>query len=289
MGGSGIGPQIPPEIAAKLGIKGADHASGSPSDDESHTILPKSSKDGAIGPTMPPATINVSQPPSTNANSSSDDDDDATATIGPSAALAGCTDLQALNQTLNSIEARVTKRHSDQNPDTQAKRPDWMLVPPDSETRKTGLFDDSWTRTPGKDAAGSDSSKLTSTDRSKRRKKQEEEPIEETPDMRRRRLESEKKARWVDEYNKRVRPKSLLEMHVEAKHGKSKASKREKRSHRERHGDTDDASGDEWKRHRFDRNRDLGNAPRRSDSKKQREILNTIGFLSDKYAPGKGG
>ncbi|KAJ1781897.1 hypothetical protein LPJ59_006949 [Coemansia sp. RSA 2399] len=100
--------------------------------------------------------------------------------------------------------------------------------------------------------------------------------------MRRRRLEREDKARWVSEYNKQVRPKSLLEMHMEAKRSsKSKASKKEK------HREHNDESDDEWKRHRFDRTRDLGSAPRRADAKRQREILNTMGFLADKYAPGK--
>ncbi|KAJ2857917.1 hypothetical protein GGI22_003409 [Coemansia erecta] len=279
MGGSDIGPQIPPEIAARLGIKRANRASGSSSDEED----PATTKNGGgtIGPTMPPNVSNMNNLPIDDNCSSSDDDDDDAAAIGPSAALAGCTGAQALNQTLDSIEERAHNHDGDQDSaDANSKRPDWMLVPPDSETSKTGLFDESWTRTPGKDTARDTDHKSA---KRRKKKKHDEEPVEETPDMRRRRLESEDKAQWVREYNKQVRPKSLLEMHMEAKRsGKSKTSKKEKR-----HGHNDE-SDDQWKRHRFDRTRDLGSAPRRADAKRQREILNTMGFLADKYAPEKG-
>ncbi|KAJ2654753.1 hypothetical protein IWW48_005922 [Coemansia sp. RSA 1200] len=298
MGGSGIGPQIPPEIAARLGIKNAEHANSSSSDEERGPETIKRSS-GVIGPAMPPvATSHFSSD-----DSCSDDDSEA---IGPSTALSGYTDAQALNQTIDAIEERAHKRQSDTDDakavDTHAQRPDWMLVPPDSETRRTGLFDKSWTRIPGKDtdptreSEEADNSPEMRTKKSKK-KKNKEDPIEETPDMRRRRVESEDKARWVDEYNKRVRPKSLLEMHVEARRGKSKSSKEEKRGQRKRHGnagqakkdDNDDGDDDGWKRRRFDRDRDLASAPRHTSTKAQREILNTMGFLSDKYAPGKGG
>ncbi|KAJ2551929.1 hypothetical protein EV175_003505 [Coemansia sp. RSA 1933] len=275
MGGSGIGPQIPPEIAARLGIKGASNASNLSSDEESPAV----SKSNTIGPTMPPTAITVDQSPADD-DSNSDNDDDDSAAIGPSVALAGCTGAQALNQTLDSIEARASSRDADKAAqDTGTKRPDWMLVPPDSETRKTGLFDESWTRTPGQTAA----SGAADQNQSKRRKKktEDEDPVEETPDMRRRRLESEDKARWVDEYNKQVRPKSLLEMHRETKRSKEKTLKKAKR----RDGDDSD---DGWQRHRFDRSRDLSSAPRPADAKRQRELLNTMGFLADKYTRGKG-
>ncbi|KAJ2516279.1 hypothetical protein GGI11_003501 [Coemansia sp. RSA 2049] len=297
MGGSGIGPQIPPEIAARLGITNAEHANSSSSDEERGPETIKRSS-GVIGPAMPPVATN--QSPSDDSCS----DDDSVA-IGPSVALSGYTDAQALNQTIDAIEERAHKRQSAPDDakaaDTLTQRPDWMLVPPDSETQRTGLFDKSWTRVPGKDTdptrepEEADNSSETRAKKSKKKKNKEEEPIEETPDMRRRRVESEDKARWVDEYNKRVRPKSLLEMHVESKRGKSGDSKEEKRGHRKRHGNAaqaekdDNGDDDGWKRRRFDRDRDLASAPRHKSTKAQREILNTMGFLSDKYAPGKGG
>ncbi|KAJ1988620.1 hypothetical protein GGI25_004941 [Coemansia spiralis] len=204
----GIGPQLPPDIAAKLGI--ASSRPDSESENESPVIgptMPETQPDSesrVIGPTMP------------GVQSDSEDD-----MVGPSVALAGCTQAQALEQTLDTMNSRKPSIPT-------SKREEWMLVPP-SENNKRKIFDKSWTETPAEKKA---------RDKKKQKKKTEaaKEPKE------------DETTRWVDEYNRVQRPKSLLEMHME---GQTKRNKRKK------------------------------------SDRKQKEVLNTMDFLSDKYAPGK--
>ncbi|KAJ2033990.1 hypothetical protein GGI08_009022 [Coemansia sp. S2] len=177
-----------------------------------------------------------------------------------------------------------------------------MLVPPSAESSKAmggrgnggrsvvaaPLFDKSWTETPEEKRLQKEKEK------SKRRKPVVEE--EETPGMRRKREEDAEKSKWVDEFNRSQRPKSLMEMHLESKNkekekksGRSDKSRRRERSPSSRRTDrhSDDDEDDEWKSQRFDRSRDLSSG--KVNSRRQREMLNTMGYLSDKYAPSKGG
>ncbi|KAJ2722854.1 hypothetical protein GGI07_003041 [Coemansia sp. Benny D115] len=244
----------------------------------------------------------------------SDDDD----LIGPSAALSGYSEADAKNQTLSTVTERLQRQENNQNnqADDTAKREEWMLVPPSAESSKqikgrkgaaAPLFDKSWTETPEekRERKNKERNKGKGESSSKHGDKVEEE----TPSMRRKRKEDEDKARWVNEYNRQQRPKSLLEMHLESKSDKKrrgrehrdrdrrdrresrddkKSDKRKRRSDDEDdYGHSGDAEGDEWKRQRFDRSRDLNSG--KIDGRRQREMLNSMAFLSDKYAPGKGG
>ncbi|KAJ2780625.1 hypothetical protein GGI15_003475 [Coemansia interrupta] len=271
----GIGPQLPPEIAAKLGIatrtsesdsddargaagRSADSGSESEPDVIGPTMPPQttapskpsqgpssSSEDAQIGPSMPPPGVlsNARDTDQPDDASSSEDDD----TIGPSASLAGYTASAVADQTLSSINDRLKAQEPDALP-KPAQRSSWMLVPPTSETRgkrasAAPLFDESWTETP---------EQRRERERSGRKKKRKagdaEEVEEETPMMRRKREEDEGKARWVEEYNREQRPKSLMEMHQEGQRKKQKKAKG-------RHGD----------------------------------VVEAISGLKDRYAPGKGG
>ncbi|KAJ1839717.1 hypothetical protein LPJ73_006662 [Coemansia sp. RSA 2703] len=281
----GIGPQIPPEIAAKLGIatrttesssddtKSTDGRSpdaGSESESESDIIGPtmppqtaslstskndgSSSEDEQIGPTLPPGfQLNDRNHGNADDASSSSEDEDA---VGPSVSLAGYTASSAANQTLAAINERLKAQEPGAEPKA-AQRSDWMLVPPSAETRKGGgkgngtaapLFDESWTETPEQRR------ERERLGKKKRKAEEEKEVEEETPMMRKKREEDEGKARWVEEYNREQRPKSLMEMHLE---GQRKKQKKEKG----RHG------GQRLK----------GN------------VVEAISGLKDRYAPGKGG
>ncbi|KAJ2909281.1 hypothetical protein GGI21_002039 [Coemansia aciculifera] len=311
MAGGGIGPQLPPEVAAMLGISANRHQQDS-SDEASD------SEAQAIGPAMPPPGALLTNPPAAdmttpdritsndNEDESNDDDDDL---VGPSAALAGYSKEQALRQTIDMLEARTRKDSDDdtygEGGNSKEKREEWMLVPPSAESTKAikgsrggggpsgrnvnaaPLFDKSWTETPEEKRQRKDKEKTT--------KQSELLPIEEeTPDMRRKREENEEKSKWVDEFNRTQRPKSLMEMHLESKSkGKRDRSDKSRRRDRERSPPSRRANNceqdddDDWKKQRFDRSRDLSAG--KVDSKRQREMLNTMGFLSDKYAPSKGG
>ncbi|KAJ2009755.1 hypothetical protein GGI04_000167 [Coemansia thaxteri] len=305
----GIGPQIPPEVAAMLGISvGQQSGDSSPAD-------PTDVATEVIGPAMPPPGVlpsrqlNRSPSPSNATDAESDDD-----LVGPSVSLASYTAEQALRQKIDLVEARASRSGETEGTgsDTDGKREEWMLVPPSAESSKTvrgsrggggpqgrniataPLFDKSWTETPEE--------KRQRKDKERNSTRREAPVEEETPDMRRKREENDEKSKWVDEFNRSQRPKSLLELHLESKN-KDKRDRRDKGRRRDRerspssrqgnrhgaHGDNSDGDGedDEWKRERFDRSRDLSSG--KVDSRRQREMLNTMGFLSDKYAPGKGG
>ncbi|KAI8322696.1 hypothetical protein GQ54DRAFT_287474 [Martensiomyces pterosporus] len=312
---NGIGPQIPPELAAKLGIK--VQASNDQVEEEKGEDTSEPERD-TIGPAMPPPSVlqklqtqpaTAPKPEGNQTNSDSDSDDDL---VGPSIAMAGYSEVQALRQTIDLVEARIHNseeaKTAGTTDDGKEKREEWMLVPPSAESRGTvrgskpgskgsaaaaPLFDKSWTETPAERRARKEKQKEQSSS-SRRRRRVDEQPEEETPDMRRRREENEGKAKWIEEYNRVQRPKSLLEMHLESKQrgkGKDREGRRRHGSSKrddDRHGDSDGGDSDgEWKRQRFDRSRDLSSG--KIDARRQRELLNDMGFLSDKYAPSKGG
>ncbi|KAJ1950281.1 hypothetical protein FBU59_000754 [Linderina macrospora] len=284
----GIGPQIPPEVAARLGIsvKGDKDTTDAPTaigptlppSQTQSTASKEDSENRAIGPTMP-------------ATSSAKEDDDATPSdseddaIGPSLDMAGCTEDQARQQTLDLVEARTTKNESTDPNSSEDKRGSWMLVPPsrqsnnpDAKEPSVPMFDESWTETPAERRA-----------KKEKKAKQKLEPEEETPDMKRKRKEEEDQAKWIEEFNKANRPKSLLEMHLEAKQGK----KSKKHKPGDKAGKDEGDEEDQWKRRRFDRDRDLstsgGASSSRDVTRRQRELLSSMGsYLNDKYTSGKG-
>ncbi|KAJ1834773.1 hypothetical protein LPJ63_001658 [Coemansia sp. RSA 2711] len=255
---SGIGPQIPPEIAAKLGIR---TGGSEPAEERSQ-----------IGPTMPPAAT-ASSPKDVENNEDSDSGDDSDA-IGPSVSLAGYSAEQAQQQTLGKLDAQMERSQPDKSADTNG-RGEWMLVPPSAKTAKqakdAALFDESWTLTP--EQRREKREKEREKEREKRRQKQQ------APGVQNQQQDAEQ-AQWVDDYNRALRPKSLMEMHAESK--KKKKDKKGKRAH----GDGED---DDWKRQRFDRDRDLASTKRKGDGRQKAAVMDAIGALADKYAPGKGG
>ncbi|KAJ2407658.1 hypothetical protein GGI10_004969 [Coemansia sp. RSA 2530] len=284
----GIGPQLPPEIAAKLGIPVNRQSNDGDSSSDAKAIGPAMPPPGVLPAKLPPSNTNLGR----EGDEESEDDD----IVGPSAALAGYSKDQALRQTIDMIEARTHKDEEDSTSNSAEKREEWMLVPPSAESSKAmggrgnggrsvvaaPLFDKSWTETPEE--------KRQNREKPKRR----EPALEETPDMRRKREESAEKSRWVEEYNRSERPKSLMEMHLESKskekemkRGRSDKSRARERSPPSRRAGKHSDDDDEWKSQRFDRSRDLSTG--KVDSRRQRELLNTMGFLSDKYAPSKGG
>ncbi|KAJ2698981.1 hypothetical protein FB645_005470 [Coemansia sp. IMI 203386] len=262
----GIGPQIPADIAAKLGIKTGD-GSREASEEAKDARAASGSEDECIGPAMPPpGVLNPRAEPEAHV-SDSDSDSDA---IGPSVDLAGYSDADAHLQTLTSINRRL-----DQSPKStdlnSSQRESWMLVPPTAKASKPGaapLFDESWTETPAE-------KRQRREKEARKRGKNKEEKEEETLAGRKRRKEDEEKAKWVHDYNREQRPKSLLEMHVEKKSGRKRG--------RDKKGEKDD----KWKKQRFDRDRDL--AVGRTDSRRRRELLDSVGSLADKYGHSKDG
>ncbi|KAJ1950824.1 hypothetical protein EC988_004239 [Linderina pennispora] len=105
--------------------------------------------------------------------------------------------------------------------------------------------------------------------------------------MKRRRKEAEDQAKWIEEFNRTNRPKSLLEMHLEAKQGKKSKKSKSGKAKVEDEGDEEDR----WKRRRFDRERDLSTSTSgsRGDTRRQRELLNSAGsYLKDNFTSGKG-
>ncbi|KAJ2498207.1 hypothetical protein GGH96_004518 [Coemansia sp. RSA 1972] len=267
---SGIGPQIPPEIAAKLGIRvgGSDN---SVQDDSKRSVIgptmpPGLNKDdtkdslqrSSIGPTMPPGLKNES-----------DDDEESSDDIGPSLDLAGCSAEQAQRQTLTKLDAQM-ERNTDETDNNG--RGEWMLVPPSAKhgnsVQDAAMFDEEWTLNPEQRRA--------KKEKDARIKKQQQQ----MPDVRKKE-EDEGRAEWVDEYNRTQRPKSLMQMHRESKTTKDTKSKGGK-GKREREGEPED----EWKRQRFSRDRDLASAARPNDNKQQHAVLDAIDSLGDKYQSG---
>ncbi|KAJ2802939.1 hypothetical protein H4R21_002225 [Coemansia helicoidea] len=247
-GPGGIGPQIPPEVAARLGIRtGGTLECAEPS--------APSRAHRTIGPAMPPGAD--VQPPASPADSGSEREEEAA--VGPAAELAGCSAGQARQQTLSRLEAQMERSSGGSAADepSSGRRGEWMLVPP---TRKggDGLFDESWTQTPEERAR-----------QAAKRRAQPQQPAEEdTPAARRAQAEDADKAKWVDEFNRANRPKSLLEMHRESQH----AARHPRRARDAR----SQPSADHRRNDRHDRDR-------------QRAVLDAMGALGDKYAPGKGG
>ncbi|KAJ2841311.1 hypothetical protein J3B02_005942 [Coemansia erecta] len=278
----GIGPQIPAEIAAKLGIKTSSDPTSDVEDPRSTST--SDTETNAIGPAMPPPGILKRQTSLEIEPSNSDDDDEL---IGPSTALAGYTEADIKEQTLSTISRRLEqseKRELAESVDN--KREEWMLVPPTAESGNkrgsTALFDKSWTETP------EEKRKRREKEARKLKRSDEAAEEEETPEMRRKRMENDEKAKWVQEYNREQRPKSLLEMHLEKKSGKKKSRHHDKTKHKR--GDEagkEDDEDDKWKKRRFDRSRDLSTG--KTDSRRRRELLDSLGNLSDKYGHGKGG
>ncbi|KAJ2659561.1 hypothetical protein IW148_004194 [Coemansia sp. RSA 1199] len=267
---SGIGPQIPPEIAAKLGIR----VGGSDNDTQDD------SKRSVIGPTMPPglkkddskddsqrSNIGPTMPPVLNSEES--DDDESSDDIGPSLDLAGCSTEQAQLQTLNKLDAQMERNTSETD---KNGRGEWMLVPPSAKhgnhIQDAAMFDEEWTLNPEQRRA--------KKEKDARIKKQQQQ----TPDVQRNKDEDKGRAEWVDEYNRTQRPKSLMQMHRESKGTKSKGTK----GKRERDGKPGEE--DEWKRQRFSRDRDLASAARPQDNKQQHAVLDAIDSLGDKYQSG---
>ncbi|KAJ2782320.1 hypothetical protein H4R18_002349 [Coemansia javaensis] len=236
MAGGGIGPQIPPEVAARLGIR------------------VQGGSDAIIGPTMPPAADNKEKEDSNSSSSSSSSSDEDEAVIGPAAGLAGCSQAQARQQTMGRIEAQMARGDEEETAAAAGSgRGEWMLVPPSSSNSRKGdaLFDESWTQTPEQKQR-----RQAAAERSK-------EEQAETPAMRRSREEDEDKARWVDEFNRAHRPKSLMQMHQESV----------ARSHHRKKSRAARGPADEWRQRR----------------RAQNAALDTLGALGDKYAPGKSG
>ncbi|KAJ2448348.1 hypothetical protein EV183_005490 [Coemansia sp. RSA 2336] len=237
---SGIGPQIPPEIAAKLGIRVGGGSSDEPQGGSTKSV--------EIGPTMPPK----------NASTFKDDEESSDEEVGPSLELAGCSNEQAHQQTLDKLNAQTDGQEQPKEP----TREEWMLVPPPTKggkaARDTAMFDESWTQTP--------------QERRKRAEQKAPKPQTTTPSTQRKRKEDEERAHWVNEYNQVQRPKTLMEMHQESKKQKGKKTGKQ----------------DEWSRHRFDRDRDLRTTTV-SSRRQQNAVQDALESLSDKYAPGKKG
>ncbi|KAJ1792225.1 hypothetical protein LPJ77_001296 [Coemansia sp. RSA 2523] len=291
---SGIGPQIPPEIAAKLGIRvgGSDNSA---QDDSKRSVIgptmpPALKKDDTrddthrpnIGPTMPPGlkkvdtnddtqrlNIGPTMPP--ELKNEDDDDEESSDDIGPSLDLAGCSTEQAQRQTLNKLDAQMERNTSETNNDG---RGEWMLVPPSAkhgnQVQDAAMFDEEWTLNPEQRRA-----KREKDARIKKKQQQ-------TPDVRRKKEEDEGRTEWVDEYNRTQRPKSLMQMHRESKDTKSTKGAKGTKGKREQHGEPED----EWKRQRFSRDRDLASAARPNDNKQQHVVLDAIDSLGDKYQSG---
>ncbi|KAJ2610483.1 hypothetical protein GGF44_006212 [Coemansia sp. RSA 1694] len=300
----GIGPQLPPEVAAMLGIPVNQQHSDEDPDSDVEIIGPAMPPPGALSAKPQASGADTDRSTSKGEEEESEDDD----LVGPSAALAGYSKEQALRQTIDMLEARTRKDPGDSDSgeanDSKEKREEWMLVPPSAESSKAvkgsrggggpsgrgvaaaPLFDKSWTETPEE--------KRQRKAQEKTAKRRELPAEEETPDMRRKREESAEKSKWVEEYNRSQRPRSLMEMHLESKskgkrdrsdRGRGRDRERSPSSRRASKNDKEDDDDDEWKQQRFDRARDLSTG--KVDSRRQREMLNTMGFLSDKYAPGK--
>ncbi|KAJ1809358.1 hypothetical protein LPJ56_005993, partial [Coemansia sp. RSA 2599] len=184
----GIGPQIPPEIAAKLGIR-TNGSAGDADDAKQHASDTESS---VIGPAMPPPGVlmprsssgGVNEKPSASEQPSDIDSDD-DGLIGPSAGLAGYTETDAQQQTLSTINQRLEKAESSATADAADanKREEWMLVPPTAESAtkrgSAALFDKSWTETP----AEKRERREKEARKNRRSDKAKEEEEEETPEM----------------------------------------------------------------------------------------------------------
>ncbi|KAJ1734034.1 hypothetical protein LPJ61_001281, partial [Coemansia biformis] len=231
MSGGGIGPQIPPEVAARLGIRVGGSNDGGEAEGEDP--LPASDERRTIGPTMPPATGKQPPAPAEDRDGSGDEDDGGEA-VGPAVELAGCTSAQAQQQRMAKLEAQM--EHGEPGAGNNADgRGEWMLVPPtrDGSGRAggDGLFDESWTLTPEEKAK-----RLA-------KQKEQQQQRQETPGMRRAQEEDAEKAKWVDEFNRTNRPKSLMELHLESKQ-KSHKGKQRSRDARAR------GPADDWKRAR---------------------------------------
>ncbi|KAJ2616664.1 hypothetical protein H4S08_000666 [Coemansia sp. RSA 1365] len=268
MGGGGIGPQIPPEVAARLGI-----CVNSSSVTEKEKTSPKG---GVIGPSMPPPSSlsNVDRP----TKGGVDDNGESSEEVGPSTELAGYSKKQARQQTMDKLDAQMEQQNSSGGGKTNKHdtREEWMLVPPSKrgvsgQPTDDSIFDESWTLTPEQRKQAAQQKKAAKTQHPK-----------ETAASRRKQEEDQDRAQWVDEFNRTQRPKSLMEMHLETKH----KNHRSKRSHNKNsHSKEQD---DSWKRQRFDRDRDL-TLEKKSGRSHQHAILDAMGTLNDKYAPGKSG
>ncbi|KAJ2081721.1 hypothetical protein H4R24_002118 [Coemansia sp. RSA 988] len=273
MGGGGIGPQIPAEVAARLGIRVGN---------SNDTV--KEAKDGEersnakrkiIGPSMP-TFLDKDSTEKSSANDDAESSEDSE--VGPSTELAGYSKRQVQQQTLDKLDAQM-EQNSSGGGDTANKnnaREEWMLVPPSkrgANGQKTddGIFDESWTLTP-------EQRREKATQQAKAAKKQSP---EETAASRRKQEEDQDKTQWIEEFNRTQRPKSLMEMHLETKN-KNRRSKRSNKNTLPKEQD------DTWKRQRFDRDRDLATEQKNSH-RQQHAVLNAMGNLTDKYASGKGG
>ncbi|KAJ2797100.1 hypothetical protein H4R20_005311 [Coemansia guatemalensis] len=275
MGGGGIGPQIPPEVAARLGIRVGSGNDGTK--EEKNGAEQPSPKRNVIGPSMPPSLTSLGKDspakPSTDDDAENSSDSEA---VGPSTELAGYSEKQAQQQTIDKLDAQMEHNSSGGGgtADKHGGREEWMLVPPSKrgaggKATDDGIFDESWTLTP-------EQRRERAAQQAKAARKQQP---EETAASRRQQEEDQDKAQWVDEFNRSQRPKSLMEMHLETKH-KSRRSKRTNNSTRPQEQD------DAWKRQRFDRERDLA-TEQKSNRRQHHAVLDAMGTLTDKYAPGK--
>ncbi|KAJ1914491.1 hypothetical protein H4219_004765 [Mycoemilia scoparia] len=310
-------PDLPPDLIAKR--KTAKEAPTQPT----LTAKPKTT-DGVIkGPILPGQVQNN--------NDDSEDD----AIVGPSVALANDSSMgvedQAIEQFVsrqqNRLQSQKNQQSKDDEPNTGNKRGEWMLIAPEGSpstsgnaTSKLGIvFDKSWTETP--------------QERQKRMEEQAKRALEEheknggieieyVKKHHRRRgrggdegdeerkvvlsKEDQEKEKYIEEYNKRERPKSLLEQHLEKRNkGKKKSSRRHRSrsrsprrdrdidSRRSKHSsssrrgnrgysDDDSSDNDEWSRRRFNRDRDM--AVSKVDMQRQRKMLAEIGDLKNKFA-----
>ncbi|PIA16044.1 hypothetical protein COEREDRAFT_8707 [Coemansia reversa NRRL 1564] len=278
MGGGGIGPQIPPEVAARLGIC-VDSGGVTEREREAEQT---NSKRSVIGPSMPPppSLSDADSPTKASVDDNAESSEDSEA-VGPSTELAGYSKKQARQQTMDKLDAQMEQNSSSGGGGGKTNKHDtreeWMLVPPSKrgasgQPTDDSIFDESWTLTP-------EQRRKQAAQQTKAAKTQHP---KETAASRRKQEEDQDRAQWVDEFNRTQRPKSLMEMHLETKH----KSRRSKRSHNK--NSRPQEQDDSWKRQRFDRNRDL-TTEKKSGRSQQHAVLDAMGTLNDKYAPGKSG
>ncbi|PVV04790.1 hypothetical protein BB560_000696 [Smittium megazygosporum] len=183
-----------------------------------------------------------------------------------------------------------------ENPDktVDSKREEWMTVPPSfsiasakltnrrfaKTTKEKAEFDESWTALPGEEinSANSKGSKNS------KNKMESDDRMEELIDH-----EKEKERnRIVEEYNKKYRPATLMQMHLDKiQEKKSRKSRRKSHSSRNKKHKSSSDSEEEWKNRRFNRDRDL--AVNWKDTKRHKDVLSQTKFLSDKYSHGSSG
>lgn len=257
---STIGPALPPHLQQHNKRKSQD-------------IEEEDNVSGGIGPSLPPHLQHLARPGTDEAvqdGTDSDDDDDG---IGPSVALksSGAEGSAAREFEIRAQKMRERLEGKDEEEDTgPKKRESWMTELPSAlgvggvlenrQFRKNAApeQDTSWTETPQdrerREREGGSNSK-------KRKKDANYGPTEE--DLR--------AAADIEAYNKKNRPKSLMEMHQkELKKKKKKEKKKNKNKEKERRP--------------FDRDADL--QVNRLDDAKRKAIIKRSQELSSRFKTG---